>query len=92
MRTVGLRELRQNASTVIKAAEAGETIKVTVQGREAALITPIDRHEPRADSLPGWVFWERSHGMPPVDPNFAADLNAMRDNDPLEDPWERRRS
>lgn len=38
---VGIRELRQNASAVIRRAAAGETIEVTDRGRPVARIVPI---------------------------------------------------
>jgi prevent-host-death family protein len=41
---IGLRELRQNASEIVRRVEAGDTITVTVSGRPAARIIPTDRH------------------------------------------------
>jgi prevent-host-death family protein len=38
---VGLRELRQNASDVVRRVESGESLVVTVSGRPAARIVPI---------------------------------------------------
>jgi prevent-host-death family protein len=43
-RNVGLRELRQSASEVIRAVEAGEHVTVTVAGRVVAEITPPPAH------------------------------------------------
>ena len=40
METVGVRELRQNASGVLRRAEAGERIVVTVDGRPVADLVP----------------------------------------------------
>ncbi|MEJ7795740.1 MAG: type II toxin-antitoxin system prevent-host-death family antitoxin [Nocardioides sp.] len=40
MRTAGLRELRQQASDLVRRAEAGERITVTVSGRAAAELGP----------------------------------------------------
>ncbi len=40
METVGLRELRQNASDIVRRVESGEEIDVTVSGRLAARIVP----------------------------------------------------
>ena len=37
---IGLRELRQNASELIRRVEAGESLTVTVAGRPAALLVP----------------------------------------------------
>ncbi len=41
---VGLRELRQQASELVRRVEAGETITVTVSGRPAARLVPADRN------------------------------------------------
>jgi len=40
MTTVGLRELRQNASEIVRRVEAGEEVQVTVAGRLAARMVP----------------------------------------------------
>src|SRR5574340_1803859 len=39
--TIGLRELRQRASDLVRQAEAGETVTVTVSGREVAQLVPM---------------------------------------------------
>jgi len=41
MDTVGLRELRQDASELIRRVETGEQIDITVAGRLAARIVPV---------------------------------------------------
>jgi prevent-host-death family protein len=38
--TIGLRELRQHASDVVRRAEEGEELLVTVAGRPAAVLGP----------------------------------------------------
>jgi prevent-host-death family protein len=40
MGTVGLRELRQDASEIVRRVESGEEIDITVSGRLAARIVP----------------------------------------------------
>lgn len=40
MRTVGLRELRQDASELVRHVEGGEEIEITVAGRLAARLVP----------------------------------------------------
>jgi prevent-host-death family protein len=40
MESIGLRELRQNASDLVRRAEAGEEVLVTVSGRPAAVLGP----------------------------------------------------
>ncbi|MFT4166627.1 MAG: type II toxin-antitoxin system prevent-host-death family antitoxin [Microlunatus sp.] len=39
--TVGLRELRQDASELVRRAEAGEEITVTVAGRPSVKLVPV---------------------------------------------------
>lgn len=41
MASVGIRELKQNASAVIARAAAGETITITDRGRPVAQVTPL---------------------------------------------------
>lgn len=41
MARVGVRELRQRASELLRLVEQGETIEVTDRGRPVALLTPI---------------------------------------------------
>jgi prevent-host-death family protein len=43
MAKAGIRELRQNASALIKRVIAGETIEVTDRGRPVARIVPLGR-------------------------------------------------
>jgi prevent-host-death family protein len=40
---IGIRELKQNASAIVKRAAAGETLHVTDRGRPVARIGPIER-------------------------------------------------
>ncbi len=46
MITVGVRELRQRASELLRRVEAGETIEVTDRGRPVALLAPLPDGEP----------------------------------------------
>jgi prevent-host-death family protein len=41
MTTVGIRELRQRASELLRRVELGETIEVTDRGRPVAVLAPI---------------------------------------------------
>ena len=50
MAKAGLRELRQNASDLVRRAEHGETVTVTVSGREVAQLGPLPRTQ--------WRTWE----------------------------------
>jgi prevent-host-death family protein len=50
MEKVGVRELRQNASAVLRRVAGGETVEVTDRGRPVARIVPI-RHESVLDQM-----------------------------------------
>lgn len=41
MTSVGIRELRQRASELLRLVEAGETIEVTDRGRPVAVLAPL---------------------------------------------------
>ena len=41
MGSVGIRELKQNASKVVARAAAGETVTITERGRPVAQLTPL---------------------------------------------------
>lgn len=41
MTAVGVRELRQRASELLRRVEAGETIEITDRGRPVALLSPM---------------------------------------------------
>ena len=46
MRSIGVRELRQNASAVLRQVEGGTTYEVTDRGRPVALLTPLPNESP----------------------------------------------
>lgn len=46
MTTVGIRELRQRASELLRRVEAGETIEVTDRGRPVAVLAPLPEAGP----------------------------------------------
>jgi prevent-host-death family protein len=58
MTRVGIRELRQRASELLRLVEAGETIEVTDRGRPVALLSP----------LPGGSALERLRASGDVEP------------------------
>lgn len=78
---VGLRELRQNASELVRRAEAGETVVVTVSGRPAAHLVAAPRRQWR----PGAELQELSNL--PADDNWPADRELLDDR--VQDPFER---
>jgi prevent-host-death family protein len=46
MASVGIRELRQRASELIRRVERGETIEVTDRGRPVAVLAPLPNRGP----------------------------------------------
>ena len=46
MTTVGVRELRQRASELLRLVEKGETVEITDRGRPVALLTPLPEGSP----------------------------------------------
>jgi prevent-host-death family protein len=46
MASVGIRELRQRASELLRRVEAGETIEITDRGRPVAVISPLPEGGP----------------------------------------------
>lgn len=51
MRTVTHREMRNNSGEILRAVAAGETVRVTNNGRLAALIVPPPDDDPIADLI-----------------------------------------
>lgn len=81
MTTTGLRELRQQASELVRLAEAGETITVTVSGRAVAELGPVHRNQWRSKADIAAIF------TGPPDQDWAAERDAL-DGAPL-DPFSR---
>jgi prevent-host-death family protein len=83
MGSVGLRELRQEASELVRRVEGGEEIDITVSGRLAARLVPA---APRR-----WLEWsdvaDAFNGPP--DPEWARDRDLI--DQTVHDPWDRRR-
>lgn len=68
MGTVGLRELRQDASELVRRVEAGEEITITVSGRPSARLVPAGPRQwrPWADVVevfrgPADLEWDEDH-------------------------------
>lgn len=79
MDRVGLRELRQNASDLVRRVEEGEEITITVAGRPGARLVPA---APRA-----WRHWGEVADLftGPADPDWDADREAVSHE--VRDPW-----
>jgi len=79
--TVGLRELRQQASDLVRRVEAGEEITITVSGRPSARLVPV---------APGvWRVFDEVADLfsGPADEAWAADRERVDES--LRDPWDR---
>lgn len=78
---VGLRELRQDASALVRRVEAGEEIDITVAGRLAARLVPA---APRR-----WQRWADIANLftGPSDPDWDHDRDLVGQT--LDNPWER---
>jgi prevent-host-death family protein len=81
MREVGLRDVRQNASEIVRRAQAGERMTITVSGRPAASLGPVD--------VASWVTWEAVADVftGPADGDWPADRDRL--DGALRDPWDR---
>jgi prevent-host-death family protein len=79
MDVVGLRELRQNASDLVRRVEEGEEITITVAGRPGARLVPA---APRT-----WRHWADVSELfgGPADPAWDADREAIAHG--VRDPW-----
>ena len=82
-RTIPQRELRNNISAVLRAAESGETFTITVRSRPVARVVPPGASgQPRKDVDRAAL---RRILAEPVDDGLGAELDAAEA--PLDDPW-----
>lgn len=73
-RMIAQRELRNNISELLRAAEAGESFTVTVRGRPVArLVPPGEAGQPRTDVDRATV---RRILATPIDESLGAELDA----------------
>lgn len=79
MATIPQKELRNNVGEVLRRAEAGEHITITVSGRPVAELGPIRARQ--------WVSSRRLADLwsAPPDPTLDQDLASL--NGDLLDPW-----
>ena len=77
---VGLRELRQDASELVRRVEAGEEIDITVAGRLAARLVPA---APKR-----WQRWADIASLftGPPDPDWNRDRDLI--DQKLDNPWD----
>ncbi|GMA18401.1 type II toxin-antitoxin system Phd/YefM family antitoxin [Arsenicicoccus piscis] len=79
MTTVGLRELRQEASGLVRRVEGGEDIVITVAGRPSARLVPVRPTR--------WRSWTDVADLfaGPGDPQWELDREQVDDS--VRDPW-----
>jgi prevent-host-death family protein len=77
--TVGLRELRQQASELVRRVEAGEEVTITVAGRPSARLVPV---APRS-----WRAWNDVAELfaGPADDDWEHDRDQI--DQETRDPW-----
>jgi antitoxin (DNA-binding transcriptional repressor) of toxin-antitoxin stability system len=90
MHTVGTRELKQNPHAVIQRVLASdEEIEITTHGRPTGVRLVADR-----PARARWVTAQALADLRPLAAEDAADLRALvdaaRDEDDVDDPWEPR--
>ena len=80
MDTVGLRELRQDASELIRRVETGEQIDITVAGRLAARIVPVTPKR--------WQTWDAIADLfrGPPDTSWESDQELVDQS--ITNPWD----
>ncbi|MET3806814.1 prevent-host-death family protein [Nakamurella sp. UYEF19] len=83
METVGLRELRQDASELVRRVESGEEFDITVSGRLAARLVPAMPKQ--------WFKWDDIADVLQgrADPDWQRDRDLVDQS--VADPWESRR-
>jgi prevent-host-death family protein len=79
MATIAQKELRNNVGEVLRRAQAGEEITITVSGRPVAQLGPVRARQwvPSAQLVDLW--------STPPDPTLDKDLEALAGE--LTDPW-----
>ncbi len=78
-KNVGLRELRQDASELVRRVQSGEEITITVSGRPSARLVPAGPTQ--------WRRWDDIAELfaGPTDPDWSHDRELVGDD--FRDPW-----
>lgn len=87
MGTITVGELRQNPTQMLRDVRRGAVYTITDRGEPVAEVHPVKQHR--------WVSGDEVAarlaeigGIEP-DPELWAEIDALRDAEPLRDPWER---
>lgn len=83
MGTVGLRELRQDASELVRRVEGGEEIDITVSGRLAARLVPATPKR--------WQKWEDIAEVFIGGPDLEWEQDRTLIDETVVNPWDLRR-
>lgn len=76
------KELRNNVGEVLRRAEAGEEITITVSGRPVAVLGPLpDKSSPWVKAEDAADIWDL-----PADPTYMRDIEQFEGE--IRDPWE----
>lgn len=75
VRTIPQRELRNHIGKVLREVEAGEHVRITVNGRPVADLVPIEEGYPR--TFVPWQLVERLIREAPLDPDFKRDVDEV---------------
>ncbi len=83
MTSIGLRELRQRASEIVRRVEEGEEIEITVATRPTARLVPITATPRR------WRRWDQIAPLfeTPVDAEWSSDQELIDQS--VLNPWQR---
>ena len=87
MRTISQRELRNDSGAVLRAVEAGETVRVTVSGRPVAQLVPLQPGPRRA--VDPAVLRDIAAAAPVDAAGWRADIREAVDDELDGDPWDR---
>lgn len=81
MDTVGLRELRQDASALVRRVQSGEAITITVAGRPSARLAPVTEAN-------RWCRWDELADLfnGSDDPAWEHDRDLVDDG--VRNPWD----
>ena len=77
---IGLADLRQRASEIVRRAEEGARFVVTVSGRPAAMLTPLAKHT--------WLSGPQLRAAFANSPSWGERTRPVYDEEPA-DPWQR---